>query len=359
MSQTSNDINEYINYLFKSYTPDLSPESLIYVKPFQFTLEEIEDLINSTYEEKTRCKLYNKSEILSQYKNDLSMEKLTQELVSNTICEIDFDKIFKSKNEFGCQLFFSDDDIYIMYKNKTIKKFDELTSMFDELTFMFDEIIPDKNCWDFIYSHTILNIIKSLYKKDLTVRYYCKNIPRPYWELFKIKCNKANQNNTINEKLENIINGNNYEKPVIEIDENPEIEEVSTIQEEYNYRMELMAYLDDNAMANFLSILENHDSNYKTLKVNDMQFFKSYMLFVGEKMNQPENRLVDYYLLFLLMKCYNLNYKIAKHSSLISLNNILKSTLNTFKNDLTVIEAMGLTFSEAFVTQYNICTCSL
>ena len=352
MSLICNDINEYISYLFDQYISESQEKPLPTEKNFLFTLEEIENLINTTYEETTGCTLYNKSDILRQYKNDLSMEKLTQELLSNTICEIDFSEIFKSK--MGFQLFFRNDDIYIMYKNKIIQIPDELSYICNQ------QKKPIKNCWDFMYTYTLCNIIKSLHKKDLTVRYHCKNIPPPYWELFKIKCNKVDQPNTINQKLESIINGSNYKKPLIIIpDISQETEEVLSSSEEYNYRMELMAYLDDTEMENFLNLLETHDSKYKTLKLNDMQFLKSYLLFLVDKINQQENKLVKYYLLFLFMKYYNLNHQLVNQSEFTQVNNTFRGKLINFKDGLAVIEAMGITFSKAFAMQYNICITSL
>jgi hypothetical protein len=280
----------------------------------------------------TGCKLYNQKQLTTYLveldKKDFSI-KAKKAIRTNLIPQIDFSILFKS--ELGFTLVFNQDDIVILYKNKKIIQSD-LKQIKSDLTINISNDIPPISI---LYLDNIIQVIEKFINKDISVQYYCSNIPQHYLKLFEIKCKKANTITTDIklkcEELEKVITGKIFKlnETNIKVDkysndeDDDELKNILIQIEEYEnknknkyvtdiikmtknekkalddvYRMEVMSYLDDTEIIIFLNMLEKADEYDKNIDFNNKPHIVIYLNFLLEAINNINNKIAKIYYIY-------------------------------------------------------------
>ena len=290
-----------------------------------------------TIENFTGCKLYNKVQLTSKM-SELPEDNFTSEaqkaILSNLIPQVDFNSLFKSDMEFT--LIFKEDDVVILYKNNPIT----MENLEQIKLNLVKNSMKDFPSITELYVDNIVGVISKFINKDISVQYYCANIPLPYWKLFEIKCKKSNSTTqAINDKCQelekiitgqyfNVVKSNNIQ--VIGQTPSPDDEELKAVLmqiEEYEgknknsntdnnitninnmsdneknaledvYRMEVMSYLNDNEIMIFLDALEKIDGFVKDGKYSDKEFITKYMKFLLDLSATMENKIARFYCVY-------------------------------------------------------------
>jgi len=277
----------------------------------ELTYNNLHEIMNNI-EKITECKLYNKDTILNQINKKININIIKKFIIKNLLCEISFDYIFK--NIFKLSIIFIDDDIIILHNKKKIN----VNDFRNFLLINHSDLLPPINN---IYIDTFINILNKFINKDLSLQYYCKNIPTHYWKLFEIKCLKNDKNayyklNVDYKEFNDIINNNN------DNDNNNELE---------IYKLEMISYLDDNDVNIFL--------NYNNL--NDNNILKNIII------NTNNNNII--------LKIYYINMFFINNINNMNTNyyNDLKEYISYCENNINIIQTYNLKFIEN--TVLNLC----
>ncbi len=338
--------------------------------PVQINLDMVLQVIGKI-EEITGCKLYNQDQ-LTNYLVELGEENFVEQakksIRENLIPQVNFNTLFKS--EMGFTLVFDQDDVIVLYKNKpvTMENLEQIKSNLSRNNLNDFPIISE------LYVDNIINVIGGFISKNLTVQFYCSNIPAPYWKLFEIKCKKANANTpAIHSKckeLEKIVTGENF-KPIpvnvqvqnqtLSSDDNELKAALMQIEEYENknkpvvdgsklsdnekkalddvYRMEVMSYLDDIAIMSFLDTLEKIDNLDKEPKFNEQTYMTNYIKMLLESVANMGNKIAKFYYIY---KMFNL---IGADKLIVSNDNFRKtisSKINEISEELYILQSADL-----------------
>ena len=324
----------------------------------------------------TGCKLYNKDYILSKL-NEIPSENLFDEsknmIIKNLIPQVDFNTLFKSNLNFI--FVFNEDDITILYNNKCVTD-NNLSEI--KFNLIHDNLI-DLPPINELYIDNLLDVLNKFINKDLSVKYYCINIPEPYWKLFEIKCKKINSNApNVYEKcqeLEEIISGKYYKQDNIQIiNQNQDDNELKAVLmqiEEYEnknknknkndiiltdqdikalddiYRMEVMSYLNDDDIMLFLNTLETLDTFDKSPQYQDTPYINNYIKTLLESISAISNKIAKFYYVYRLYKFINLVPEFINNYD--KLRNTVATKINEFNDDLYIIQTAGLKLYDALI----------
>ncbi len=346
--------------------------------PVQFNLDMVLQVIDKI-EMFTGCKLYNKDQLTNQLV-ELAEENFANEakkaIWKNLIPQVDFNTLFKSDMDFT--LVFNQDDIVILYKNKQVTQ--------DNLEQIKQDLISNK-LKNFppiteLYVDNICQVISQFINKDISVQYYCSNIPLPYWKLFEIKCKKPNgiskETHMKCNELEKIVTGQYYQsaKPDVQVTgqapsaDDDELKAVLMQIEEYEtkgkkntastttgtnvttlsdnekkalddvYRMEVMSYLNDNDIMQFLDVIEKIDALDKEAKFNDKEFITNYFKLVIESTGAIGNKIAKFYYVYkLYMLINNAPWFIEQHEAM---RKNVANKINEFTEELYILQSAEL-----------------
>jgi hypothetical protein len=339
----------------------------------------------------TGYKLFNKSQICNQLieiPNEHLLLETKNIICKNVIMQIDFNKIFKSNLNFT---FIIKDSIVILYKNKQV----DANNIFD---IKKDLIKNNIDIFPIIYEgyiDTLCNIIMQFINKDLIVKYYCINIPIPYWKLFELKCG-INGLVIYLEKcieLDAIISGKYYQinqssiiSPIkmnddtqyaINEDKDKDEDEVKLIlmqinklekvyniakpniissDEEYtkldtHYRMEVMSYLNDTEMEKYLEIIEKIDEFDKNSKLSEQTYINTYIKTLIDAISSIKSTIAKFYYIY---KLYDFICKIPHFIKIhTTFRKTITNKINEFADDMYIIQTAGLKLSDAIMTTLN------
>ena len=333
----------------------------------------------------TGCKLYNQDQLTNQLvelDEENFVEQAKKTICENLIPQVEFNTLFKSN--LGFTLVFNQDDVIVLYKNKpvTVENLNSIKSNFVENN---KEILP---CVSEMYVNNVCQVVEKFITKDISVQYYCTNIPQPYWKLFEIKCKKAN---TITQsiksqcqELDKIITGEkfkvrqsnnvqvlNQESTV----DDPElraalmqIEEFENKNKSINsnnaslsdnekkalddvYRMEVMSYLNDNDIMQFLDVLEKIDGFDKEAKYSEQEFITKYFKFVLESTSLMGNKIAKFYYVYKLYCLINdAPWFIEKHDGMRA---NVANKINEFTEELYILQSAELKLYHGIVNTMN------
>ncbi len=321
-------------------------------------------------EEITGCKLYNQDQ-LTNYLVELGEENFVEQakkvIKENLIPQIDFNTLFKSHLEFT--LVFVQDDIIILYKNKQVT----IESLEQIKTNLIRNNLKDFPIISELYVENIINVITGFINKDISVQFYCSNIPAPYWKLFEIKCKKTNSN-TLNihdkcKELAKIVTGEHFKpkEPNVQVIEQPvqddELNAVLKQIEEFEnknkstfdisklsdnekkalddvYRMEVMSYLDDNTIISFLNVIEQIDNFEKEPKFTDLSFVDIYVTMLSDSIANMSNKIAKFYYIYKLFNLIIISDKFLVKMDSIRQN--LTNKINEISEELYILQSADL-----------------
>lgn len=343
-----------------------------------------------TIENFTGCKLYNKVQLTSmmgEFPEDNFKSEAQKAILSNLIPQIDFNTLFKSDMEFT--LIFKEDDIVILYKNNPIT----LENLEQIKLNLVKNTLKDFPAITELYVDNIVGVISKFINKDISVQYYCANIPLPYWKLFEIKCRKANSTTQAIldqcKELDKIVSGqyfnvnptNNIQ--IIGQTPAPDDEELKAVLmqiEEYEgknqnsttdnnstninnmsdneknaledvYRMEVMSYLNDNEIMIFLDALEKIDGFIKDAKYSDKEFIAKYMKFLLDLSATMENKIARFYCVYKVYCLINNSpWFIEQHENMRS--NVTNKIIE-FTDELYILQSAELKLYHGVNTTMN------
>jgi hypothetical protein len=306
-----------------------------------------EKFVNEDVEKLTGYKIYNKNNILeiinSMFLNSNfnphekeSLVKISSEISRNIVPQINFNKLFSK--DFGLSLIFRDNKPTILYKNKILDK-----NSYD--TF-FNNIKTNNLNPSFIDS--IILVIAKFNNMDLSVKYYCSDIPEPYWNLFQIKSKKYNPNSNSNlkdeyKKYDDVISGKLYyqEKPNLFLFTDDEL------SLDIMHRMEIVSYLNDNEINIFLQNMEKIDEYIKKTNINSYDEIGITLAVIQAMLDLSTNSMMVYYIFHKMLKFLS---KIPDY--LENNNNKVKyliQKINEFAENIFIITTAGLQFSTGIV----------
>ena len=352
----------------------------------QFNLDMVLQVIDKI-EDYTGCKLYNKDQLTNQLV-EFTEENFTTEaknaILKNMIPQVDFNKLFKSDMEFT--LVFKEDDVIVLYKNKVVT-LDDLEQI--KLKLVRNNLTDFPKIYE-MYVDNICQVIKKFITKDVSVQYYCANIPTPYWKLFEIKAKKSNSTTKdIHEKcqdLEKIVTGQYFQpaKPDVQVlgqttgSDDDELKAVLMQIEEFEnkskntassnstgptptnaltdnelkaldevYRMEVMAYLNDNEIMQFLDVLEKLDNMDKDAKYTEKEFVTQYIKFAIESANLMGNKIAKFYYVYrLYCLINNAGWFLEQHETM---KTTIANKINEFYEDLYILQSAELKLYQGVV----------
>lgn len=309
------------------------------------TLDNIKELVNNTIEKTTGITLYNKDNMLKELESiDVKdVEQVANIIVKNMIMQIKFDTVFKS--DFGFSLIFDNIKPIVIHKNKRVA----LTDLEDIRKDMLESnfILMPKN--NKLFVDTLFIIIEKIINMDYSVTYYCTDWPQPWLSLFEKICYKNDKDMklklTAYTYIDNIISGTFYkkiEKDIYIIKEDTYIikDELSENKEDNDttYRMEVMAYLNDDEVIYFLETLENYDKMIATT-INETKTISKLLEFTAN----TNNKIIQFYFINKLFRfIMTIKEFLLKHTNFaIQVN----KKIDEITDDLYIIQSAGLNLS--------------
>ncbi len=335
------DENQLIQYILNLSKPLLN---------FEYNKDFIQDLVNNKLEAMTRCNLYNKKDLLEEIDNlsIKSLDSISMIIMKNMLVVIDFNIMFKSG--FNIHIMFNKDDPIILYENKMVDNTEAALFKVRQniLETKLDLLPPIYN----LYLDTIISNIMKIISKDLSIIYSCCNIPPPYLKLFEMKCIKTNiharDTLTKYKYIDDIITGYMYQKHTI-VEEQKEDSELASMLKEINeyennkdnnddtYRMEIMAYSNDNEVAYFL------DTNEKIEKLNKENIINYIKAFLDAVSNIDNKIMKIYYINWMLKYIMTIEDFISKNASFC---NIVDNKINELYDQLYIIQSSEISFGK-------------
>lgn len=305
---------------------------------FTFDYNSIKNMVESI-ELKTRMKLYNIDNLLNEINIDKShqtIEMISKIIRKNMVYETDFKDIFKSNLELS--LIFIQNKPIILYKNKKIVCVGDNTTLLD-----IENVISELKKSDRLpeiselYIDNIMRILNKFINMDLSVKYYCTNIPIPIWHLFMHCCKSVPQQLDNYNYINDIVSGKLYKKdinPIIYDD----IKEDIVDEKDLQYRMEIMVYLDDTDVTLFLDIINTLDND------PPINCITSYLTKLLDYINKSKNQLFRIYFINKILKyVMTIEQFLIKHHHL---RNVIDKKINELYDSLYIIQSAELSFSE-------------
>jgi hypothetical protein len=294
------------------------------------------DSLIANIETHTGCKIFNKDIILKTLhkETNFEIENVKKHILQNLVEQLSFNAIFKSRLELD--IIFKYDDVNILYKNTKVE-LDKLNSIKEDLLKNKLEFLPKLAT---VFVDNVMIVIKKLITKDLSLKYFCRDIPYPYWKLFEIKCLKYNKDayNVYSKYIhyDDIMSGKIY----LEKKEDPElnyiikqIKDESQIDE--TYRLEVMTYLEDDETDFFINTIEKLDSIEKT---NDIAYIKILLGFI----DQCNNKMIKIYFLHSIIKAVIQNTDLLSNKNF---RDIISKKIFEFQKDLEIFVAAELSLT--------------
>jgi hypothetical protein len=225
-------------------------------------------LVNKTIEEMSGCTIYNKNEILKRVV-DMDNDSFIKEICKNIVPELSFEK-FKA---MGFSIIFVNDEVRVLYTNTIVDS-------------SFVDKIPSESLnkppFPELYIENLKTIIDKFNNIDVSVVYNCSNINSIYWNLFTLKAKKkypdTKVNTNANKHIQDIISGAIYKddddiKAImkeINMMEHEHKDSFSDSDEPYEnnndiFRLEVMSYLNDSQVNNFLNMDETVHTNEENI----------------------------------------------------------------------------------------------
>jgi hypothetical protein len=305
------------------------------------------DYINNVYETKNNCKLYNKTNIINEIKNQekISFDFIKNLLLENSICQIEYNNIFNS--DLQLNWFFNKDDIKLFFQNKIIN-INELSNI---RTLLENNEIKYQGNKE-IYIELIMSILELLLNKNPNLKYHCTEFPIPYQKLFDIKSQKLGF--PINPNYNIIINGNNFKTnddlQIIEsLDGNTSnsLSPKSLAELDNYHRMEVMSYLNDDQVIKFLELTDKIDTTDKEKpKYNDSSYVVNYIRIIIENFKNIDNKIVKFYLFNKLFKIVLNNFNFMKQHNIF--RKIISDKIIEVYKDIEIINSTGTTLADDF-----------
>jgi hypothetical protein len=305
---------------------------------FTFDYNSIKNMVESI-ELKTRMKLYNIDNLLNEINIDKShqtIEMISKIIRKNMVYETDLKDIFKSNLELS--LIFIQNKPIILYKNKKIVCVRDNTTLLD-----IENVISELKKSDRLpeiselYIDNIMRILNKFINMDLSVKYYCTNIPIPIWHLFMHCCKSVPQQLDNYNYINDIVSGKLYKKdinPIIYDD----IKEDIVDEKDLQYRMEIMVYLDDTDVTLFLDIINTLDND------PPINCITSYLTKLLDYINKSKNQLFRIYFINKILKyVMTIEQFLIKHHNL---RNVIDKKINELYDSLYIIQSAELSFSE-------------
>jgi hypothetical protein len=300
----------------------------------------INQLINYSIEKTTGVKIYNKKELLEEITalDVTNLEHVTTIIRKNMIMQIKFDTVFKS--QFGFSLIFDDTKPIIVYKNKRVSLKD-LEDIRKDIIESKSEHFPPINK---LFVETLFTIIEKIINMDPSVVYQCTNWIQPWLVLFENKCYKQDKDMRLKldkyKYMDNIISGALYKQ--FEEEKDYDIKEELIENKEDNdttYRMEVLAYLNDDEVIYFLGKLEEYDKMKSSALYDEIKTISKLLNFT----TNTSNKIIKFYFINKLFK-YIITIKdfILKNKNFhITVNN----KIDEMTDDLYIIQSTGLNLS--------------
>ena len=301
--------------------------------------------IFTNIENENSCTIFNKESILNQIKDQIISNELKDLILKNLITSINAEDFKK----YGFNILFIEDDVKVLFNHNIIKDINDIDTIISKL----DHIKSD------LYKDCIKNVILKLMNKDISVKYILNKIPTPYWKLYEIKCKKTQKNNTKEiEYYEKILNGSYVNKDV-KIEEKIRLIERTKEEKDKDemYRMEILSYLSDEDVLQFLNYLETMDKLDELLDLNiTSSTIKDYASNLLNIFRTSKNKMKKYYILNrLLIFIEEVKKKLClsniNKSIIISILEIMKEI--KMNNDMYIIETAGITFSKEIKTRFD------
>lgn len=326
MTHYDNNIIKYIIGISKIYDT------------FTFDYNSIKTMVESI-ELKTRMKLYNIDNLLNEINMDISnqtIEMISKIIQKNMVYETDFKDIFKSNLELS--LIFIQNKPNILYKNKKVGCVGDSISLLDMLK--KSDKLPEISE---LYIDNIMRILNKFINMDMSVKYYCTNIPIPIWHLFKYCIKSVPQQLDNYNYIDDIISGKLYKKMKEEIyDDIKEMEyemkENIIDDKDMQYRMEIMVYLDDNDVTTFLDIVTNLDNNPPNENI------ASHLTKLLDYTSKSKNQLFKIYFINKILKYIMTIEKFITEQH--NFRIIVDKKINELYDSLYIIQSAELSFSE-------------
>lgn len=340
------------------------------IQELVINFEEIKHIICDKFENITKCKLYNKSQIIkdielslgieaepkteTETENETDKSKLQtasiKAIKKNIVPEITFNSMFKSDLDFD--LVFSCDEIIVLYNNKKI----ELDKLNDIKTYLLTDKLSNLPIINNLYVNNILTVIEKLINKDISVKYHLTEFPIPYWNLFEIKCKKSKAYSLTQldkcKHLDDIISGQIYNQPV-----EPELKNEKNNcniangiisngilkERDIHHRMEIMSFLNDEEILYFLEKLESID-NIEESNKNNIKWLLNII-------SETSNKMIKYYM------CNNMVVLILKNKKILiddkKFRETISKTMNELYEGLYVIETADLDFTKEITLTFK------
>ena len=369
-NQENEQILRYIFDIKQTMIPEINLDMIIQ------SIDNIENL--------TGYKLFNKTELCKQL-IEIPNENLLLEtknlICKNVIMQIDFNTIFKSKLNFT---FIIKDCIVILYKNKQV----DATNILDIKKDLIQNCINMFPIIYQVYIDTLCNIIMQFINKDLIVKYYCINIPIPYWKLFELKCNninseynekckeldyiisgkyyQTNQSNILDEEINKAINTESdiISSDVVDMCSLSTVDKLFILYKQQNinltdieykildnhYRIEVMTYLTDDEIGPYLEIIDKLDEFEKDIKLTEQAYICTYIKTLIDGAHIKNTIAKFYYIYKLYDFICKIPYFIKKHTTF---RKTVKTKLNEIINEMHVIQSTGIKLTDAIIITLN------
>lgn len=366
---------DIINYMF-TYGQNSNQ-----VQP-SVTFDQVKQIVEESFEKITGCTLYNKPNIIESIQKSIESDE-TKLMVSaiesineNLIPEITFESMFKSNLDFS--LVFRDPEIIVFYNNKKLDlaSLDWVKTSLVETKTNYLPVISDS------FVKNIITVVRKLINKDLSVKYHLKKIPTPYWNLFEIKCKKYNGYMDIEKYkyLDDIINGKFYklDEPIQNTEPDDELKAILMQIEEFEknekliksntfdnsklteaelkkndelYRMEIMSYMNDLELVEFLDNLEKADNLYGKSDVKIKPDIIAYIKLLLEITQSSSNKMSKYYWVYRIFIFIN---KIEDFlTQFPGFRKSVANKINELQDELYIIQTAGLEFSKEITCTFD------
>jgi hypothetical protein len=292
-----------------------------------YNIQHLTECIDTILEKQTFSKLYNKEVLIKKISETNNMKEICDEIKKNLFPQLPYSE-FKN---MGFSIVFINDMINILHNNMRVD-----SSNVDEFKLSDSEYVVDN----------IKNIIDMLYRLDISVQYYCIDIPQPYLALIKLK-SKTKSNF---DYLTSIVNGSIYKSNKVDTVQKP-VENIDVVDE--HYRLEVMSHLDDNQMIVFSNTLDKINELEKNNNYKDKEIIIKYIKNMLDFSTENKNKVAKIYIANKIFK-YILNIKQFLIGNM-GFRNTVSNKIKEFQEDKFITEQLGLDLSMDFmVTLYNV-----
>jgi hypothetical protein len=216
------------------------------------------------------------------------------------------------------------------------------------------QIFTERNNFTEYYINNIFMIIKKIIEMDFSIKYNINDIPLPYLNVYKIICDKYNQEQIMYQYIKQIINGNIYKVKTENIEENIVnniidnsiyLKDNEWLNNNQIYQLEVINWISDEETNEFLNLIEKLNENELKL-LNDTK--QNIIKYVSEYYNKNySNMIIKYYIYYRLINFIlnidkNVFFDIVNSNIILNLIKLLNDNNN---EELFIIKTAGLQLS--------------